>query len=79
MLLGIPRAEWDSQTVGEVMQRELADISIRPDADARAALEQMQRVNSARLLVVEGKRLVGILSLRGLLGFLASNFPPGGR
>jgi Zn-dependent protease/CBS domain-containing protein len=66
----IARAEWDAHTVGEVMERDLKPVSIRPDDDALKALGKMQRTGLSRLLVVEDGRLVGIVSLKDLLRFL---------
>jgi Zn-dependent protease/CBS domain-containing protein len=65
-----PRSEWGAHTVGEVMEHELRPVSIAPDADAVRALGQMQRTGLSRLLVVEGDRLVGLVSLKDLLRFL---------
>jgi Zn-dependent protease/CBS domain-containing protein len=65
-----PREEWELHTVGEVMRHDLDRYSIGPDADALQALSQMQRTGSSRLLVTEGDRLVGIVSLKDLLRFL---------
>ncbi len=70
-LARIPAGEWGEHTVGAVMRRDLTAVSIAPDADALEALGKMQRAGSSRLLVVEGDRLVGIISLKDLLGFLA--------
>jgi Zn-dependent protease/CBS domain-containing protein len=61
------RAEWDRHTVAEAMARNLEGMSIPPDADALQALAQMQASGSSRLLVVEGGRLLGIVSIRDLL------------
>ncbi|HEY8503356.1 MAG TPA: site-2 protease family protein [Gemmataceae bacterium] len=66
----VPRGEWDVRTVGEVMRQDLCPISVGPDADAMKALGQMQRTGASRLLVTEGDRLLGILSLKDLLRFL---------
>jgi CBS domain-containing protein len=44
---------------------------IGPDAEAVDALARMSRLGVSRLLVTEGGRLLGILSLRDLLDFLA--------
>ncbi len=66
----IPRDEWDSHTVAELMRHDLQAISIPPDADALQALSKMQRTGSSRLLVTEGDRLLGIVSLKDLLRFL---------
>jgi Zn-dependent protease len=70
-LAQIPRAEWEQHTVGEVMRRDLDAITIPSDADAFEALRRMQRIGSSRLLVTEGDRLVGIISLKDLLRFLS--------
>lgn len=69
-LAAIPRAEWSQHTVGEVMGKDLRSRSIRPEADAMEALAQMNRTGASRLLVTEGDRLVGIISLKDLLRFL---------
>lgn len=65
-----PRGEWAKHTVGEAMEHEFAKLRIAPNADALDALAQMQRTGSSRLLVMDGDRLVGIVSLKDLLGFL---------
>ncbi|MGH7173737.1 MAG: site-2 protease family protein [Gemmataceae bacterium] len=70
-LAGIPRAEWDQHTVGEVMRRDLRTIAIPPDADALDALGRMRRTGSSRLLVTERGRLLGMVSLKDLLRFLS--------
>ncbi|MBI1918822.1 MAG: site-2 protease family protein [Planctomycetes bacterium] len=69
-LSDIPRSEWGRHTVGEVMVRDLDAVTIGPATDALEALEKMQRTGSSRLLVVEGDRLLGIVSLKDLLRFL---------
>jgi CBS domain-containing protein len=69
-LARIPRQEWDRHTVAEVAERDLKSLTITPDTDALQALAQMQRTGSSRLLVTEGDRLVGIVSLKDLLRFL---------
>ena len=70
-LAGIPRADWDHHTVGEVMRHDLDAFRIAPDADALHALSQMQRTGSSRLLVTDGDQLIGIVSLKDLLRFLS--------
>lgn len=44
--------------------------SVRPGLPLREALERMQTHNIGRLPVVEGKRIVGILSRQDVLGYL---------
>ena len=65
-----PREEWDQHTVAEAMEKDVETISISPDADALDALGKMQHTGSSRLLVMDGDRLVGIVSLKDLLSFL---------
>jgi Zn-dependent protease/CBS domain-containing protein len=69
-LTRFPREEWDRHTVGELMQTDLGSITIPVDADAVDALKKMQRTGSSRLLVMDGDRLVGIISLKDLMHFL---------
>jgi Zn-dependent protease/CBS domain-containing protein len=71
VLAQIPRAEWEQHTVGEVMRHDLDVITVPADADALQALRKMQSIGSSRLLVTEGDRLVGIISLKDLLSFLS--------
>ena len=65
-----PRQEWAAHTVGEAMRQDVASLSLPPDADAYQALERMQRTGSNRLLVLDGGRLVGVVSRKDLLNFL---------
>jgi Zn-dependent protease/predicted transcriptional regulator len=67
----VPRDEWDRVTVGAIAADCTAANTISPDADTLDALTQMNRTRSSRLLVMEGERLVGILTLKDLLRFLA--------
>jgi CBS domain-containing protein len=69
-LTRFPRQEWDKHTVCEAMRQDVQLLSISPDADALEALGKMQRTGSSRLLVMDGNRLVGIVSLKDLLRFL---------
>ena len=69
-LADIPRGEWGGRTVGDAMKHDVRAIAIRPDADALEALGKMQRTGASRLLVTEGDRLVGVVTLKDLLAFL---------
>jgi Zn-dependent protease/CBS domain-containing protein len=66
----LPRDRWSSTAVAEIMQPCSAATAIRPDLDAMAALALMSRSQNTRLLVTEGDRLVGLITLRDLLNFL---------
>lgn len=67
----LPRDEWDGTTVGAIAQAPCAENTIAPDTDAMQALAAMSRSGASRLMVVEGERLVGILTLKDLLEFFS--------
>jgi predicted transcriptional regulator len=67
----IPADEWETRRVAEVVNRCSLDNTIGPDDDAVDALAKMRRSGNSRLMVVEGDELVGILSLKDILSFLA--------
>jgi len=67
----VPRSEWPQHTVGEIRLASSPDITISPQADAVEALAQISRTGNSRLLVTEGDRLVGIVSLKDLMDFLS--------
>jgi Zn-dependent protease/CBS domain-containing protein len=67
----IPREEWGRKTVGEVATKCSVDNTIEPQADATQALSLMARTGSSRLIVVEGNRLVGVITLKDMLKFLS--------
>jgi Zn-dependent protease/CBS domain-containing protein len=66
----VPRAEWSGHTVAEIATQCSPENTIGPDEDAMVALSRMSRNRTSRLLVVEGDRLAGIVSLRDLMQFL---------
>ena len=67
----LPREEWDRQTVGALATRCTAENTVTADTDALEALSRMSRTGASRLMVVDGDRLLGILSLKDLLRFLS--------
>ena len=67
----VPRNEWDSHTVDEILEPCSEENSIGPDEDAMVALSKMNRTGRARLLVVEGGELLGIVALKDLMSFLS--------
>ncbi len=67
----LPREEWSRQTVGAITQPCTATNSVGPEDDAMDALSKMNRSRLSRLMVVEGDHLVGVLSLKDLLGFFS--------
>ena len=67
----VPQEEWERRTVGEIAQDCTRENSISPDADALTALSVMSKGGHSRLIVVENGRLVGIISMKDMLTFLA--------
>ncbi|MGH2626534.1 MAG: CBS domain-containing protein, partial [Anaerolineales bacterium] len=63
--------EWARQTVGTIADRCDAENTVPAGADAMRALARMSRNGTSRLLVVDGDRLLGVLSLKDLLKFFA--------
>ena len=63
--------EWDRQTVGSIAEPCSEENTVPPDLDAMKALSLMSRTGTSRLLVAEGDRLLGILSLKDLLKFFS--------
>ena len=75
----LARDEWDRRTVADIMVLAAPDMLVAPDADVLTAIAQMQRAGKSRLLVASQGHLVGILSLRDLLEFLALKLQIEGR
>ncbi|MEX0704267.1 MAG: site-2 protease family protein [Planctomycetales bacterium] len=67
----VPREEWRSTTVRDVMAPCTDDNTIHPDADAIQAFARMNRTDASRLIVAENGRLRGIISLKDLMRFLS--------
>jgi Zn-dependent protease/CBS domain-containing protein len=67
----IPRDRWRDRRVGEMAAGCSKANTIRPGADAMEALSVMNRNRVSRLMVVEDSRLLGIISLKDMLNFIA--------
>jgi Zn-dependent protease len=67
----VPREEWPHLSVGRLAQPQSQDNSIAPGAPVKEALRQMSESGLSRLLVIEQGELVGIVTLKDLLEFLA--------
>ena len=68
----VPRSEWAQNSVQAVMRPYCAGDTVSPDTDAVKALAQMRESQNSRLMVVEGRRLVAVLTLKDLLNFLST-------
>jgi Zn-dependent protease/predicted transcriptional regulator len=67
----VPQAEWGTRTVGEIAGRCSPENTIGPDVDAMQALGVMSRTGNSRLMVVEGGLLVGVITLKDIMGLLS--------
>jgi Zn-dependent protease/predicted transcriptional regulator len=66
----LPRDRWSSTTVSEIIRSCSEATAISPDMDAMEVLSLMARTGNSRLLVTEGDRLVGVITLTDLMNFL---------
>ncbi len=71
MVKEVPQGEWGSRTVGEVAVRCSPENTIGPGEDAIKALGVMSRTGNSRLMVVEDGRLIGIITLKDIMGLLS--------
>jgi Zn-dependent protease/CBS domain-containing protein len=67
----LPREDWERQTVGALAERCSPENTVQANTDAMEALSRMSRTGASRLMVVDGDRLLGILSLKDLLRFFS--------
>jgi Zn-dependent protease/CBS domain-containing protein len=65
----LPREEWERQTVSAIVRQCDPSNTVTADNDALQALGKMSRTGNSRLLVVDGDRLAGVLTLKDLLRF----------
>lgn len=67
----IPRDKWDEYSVEQISDKCSDENVVSPDTDAMKAMSIMNRTGNSRLMVVSEDRLVGVVTLKDLLGFLA--------
>jgi CBS domain-containing protein len=67
----VPKAEWKNLTVKDISKSCSKENTIAHDEDAMAALTMMNKTGESRLMVVEGNRLLGLISLRDLMKFFS--------
>jgi Zn-dependent protease len=66
-LKGVPREDWRIMRVGEVFVRSTPENTISADTDSVKAMATMRNNATSRLMVVDGERLVGIITLKDML------------
>jgi Zn-dependent protease/predicted transcriptional regulator len=67
----VPRAKWGQRTLGELARPCTVDDTVSESVDAMYALSKMSRTGNSRLMVVDGDRLVGVITLKDMLNFLS--------
>lgn len=67
----VPRAEWDTRRVADCMVRRDRLPTVTADDDLGVALLALRRSGYERLLVLDGDRLVGLLSITDVARVLA--------
>ncbi|MFO7981113.1 MAG: site-2 protease family protein [Candidatus Aminicenantes bacterium] len=67
----IPKEERDQHKVEELVQSCSEKNTISPDEDAMEALSTMKKNHTSRLMVVDNGKLVGVISLKDMMGFLS--------
>jgi Zn-dependent protease/CBS domain-containing protein len=66
-LKNLPRERWHDTRVREVMQTDLAALSVAPDEDVSLILRRAVRDQAGTLPVVEAGRIVGIITRRDIM------------
>jgi len=67
----LPREDRKDHTVGELVDSCTKGNTIGPDEDAMKALTIMGKTGLSRLMVTEGDRLAGVITLKDMMGLLA--------
>ncbi len=67
----IPKEEWTTHRVAEVVHPCSEENTVSPDTDALQVLSKMRDKGVSRLLVTERDHLVAVVSLKDLLSFVA--------
>jgi CBS domain-containing protein len=69
----VNRANWSKIMVGEIMGRCSPENSVYPDDDVIQVLTRMNGTGQSRMMVVDrSSQLVGIISLKDILGYLTA-------
>jgi Zn-dependent protease/CBS domain-containing protein len=68
---GLPKDQWNRHMVMDIAASCSNENTISPHMDALQALSLMNRTGNSRLMVVDDNRLLGIITLKDMLKFLA--------
>jgi len=67
----LPKEQWSTHKVSEIVQPCSEKNTISPDADAMKALSLMNSTGNSRLMIVKANKLLGVISLKDMLKFMA--------
>jgi len=67
----VPLKSWTVTPIGKIMTLSSSDNTVSVDTPMMDALTQMGKTNNGRLMVVQNDRLVGIVTLKDLLGVIS--------
>jgi len=67
----IPKEQWKTMQIKDLMQNCSEDNTIDPQTDALDALSKMSKTDASRLIVVREGRVAGIIALKDMLRFLS--------
>ncbi|PTN31547.1 site-2 protease family protein [Desulfonatronum sp. SC1] len=68
----VAREKWPTTQVREVMNRCSLINTVGPEEDVVDVLQKMNAAGLSRMMVMEGQSLVGIISLKDILGYLTA-------
>ena len=66
----VPRGEWDTTNVRQIMTPSDRLVTVTPGEDGGAALDKLAQNDFRQLPVVNGNRLVGLLRRRDIVKWL---------
>ena len=67
----LPKEQRATTKVSDILRPCLDENTIPPDTDAMKALSLMNKTGNSRLMIVEGNKLLGVISLKDMLKFMA--------
>lgn len=71
-LSDVDKEEWEEKTVADLASKCGRENTVSPDSEAPRVLQQMRRNGQSRMMVTEGGRLVGIITLKDLLEYVST-------
>ena len=67
----LPKEQWATTKVSDIAQLCSEGNTVSPKADSINALSLMNSTGNSRLMVVEENKLLGVISLKDMLKFMA--------